>query len=786
MPAEYNAQRKNFDIVVAEQGYIFVANMEGILSFDLEHWTTIHLPNYERVMALSKDESGKVWYKGINTTGFIEANEKGELKAIAADADLSLFEPQTKLVLNNNDIFEAIVGQGLHIYNQKENKELYITTVNGLCSNNINAICVDAVGNIWGATDNGVFVMKYPTPYGKYTPNEGLHGEVKCITNYKGSIYAGTNQGLFQVTDYNTVKKIDGVIGCHKLKAYGKDLLIAAANGLWQFDGKTIQQLSNLFTIDVEIENDKFICTCQDGIWLVEKNGNSRMIDNVTSETLYEAQYKLPEEWQTDAVGKNLYHVGGDENENKRWLGPYKDYLINTVFVEDETLWLGTDNGLFTANRDYMKFTISMTPPTMHFGRIYYYTDSASIVWGGYPDYLQEEKLSLPSNVKFININFATKRIGCLTRSLYSYNVDNSGWTEWSERTNFMLNNPAYGSHNFVVKTKNAYGMESEPITIVFDVEYPWYLRWYSIILYLIVLWILTHQVVEFRTRQLEEASLRLEKMVDERTAELKNTQKELVRSEKMATVGKLTQGLIDRILNPMNYINNFSRLNIDLLKDLKENVEDVKDKIEGELYEDCTDILEMLEQNLSKISDHGLNTSRILKAMEGMLKEPKLNITEYDINLEMRPIVESAKAAFEEKTALASTKIEIKAPSEPILVRCDIQAISRVIQSMILNSVYAINKRFERGDETQGSVIIELAKYEKSVFITIRDNGIGIEETILEKVFDPFFTTKTTSEAAGVGLYLCKNIITMMNGDIVVTSEKNKFTEFKIVLWQN
>ena len=103
----------------------------------------------------------------------------------------------------------------------------------------------------------------------------------------------------------------------------------------------------------------------------------------------------------------------------------------------------------------------------------------------------------------------------------------------------------------------------------------------------------------------------------------------------------------------------------------------------------------------------------------------------------------------------------------------------------MIVNSIYAIHRRFEK-DNVPGQITIELSNYDKSTFITVQDNGIGIEEAILDKVFDPFFTTKTTSEAAGVGLYLCKNIISMMNGDIVVASQKDKFTEFKIILWQN
>lgn len=784
MSTDYNAQRKNFDILCDDKGFVFVANMEGILCYDFEHWTTIHLPGYERVTAISKDDNGRIWFKGIESTGYIEVGEKGSQTAVIAPADESMFAPNSKLTFGQNEVFESVSGQGLHIYNKENRTDFYLTTINGLCSNNINAICADKIGNIWGATDNGIFMLKYPTAYGRFTPHEGLHGEVKCVDKYKGIIYVGTNQGLFKQVDNISMTKVEGVIGCHQLKKHEGNLLIAAANGLFLFDGATLKQISNHFVVDVKVQDGHYICTCQDGIWLIEKNGSSRLIDQVTREKLFEAQYTLPSGWSTDGKGQNLQHDGGDVNENGRWLGPYKDYTVNAVFADNDILLVGTDNGLFTADRNYQKYTISMEAPTLHFGKIIYFTDTVNVVWNGFPNYVQEETANLPSNTKFVKINFATKRPGCFSNSLYSYRTDGGTWSRWLPENSFLYNNPGYGKHVFEVKTKNAYGMESEPISFDLYVGYPLYLRWYAIVFYILLLLYFTYQAISWRTNKLKEESERLEKMVEERTAELRDTQKELVRSEKMATVGKLTQGLIDRILNPMNYINNFSKLNIGLLSDLKENVEDVKDNIDEDIYDDCADIVSMLEQNLAKISDHGMNTTRILKAMEGVLKEPKINIAEHNLTMEINSIVESARSAFSEQMKISSTVIEYLAPNENIVANCDSQALSRVMQSMILNSSYAINKRFEK-DNTVGKIVVDLSRNAESIVIAIKDNGIGIEDTILDKIFDPFFTTKTTSEAAGVGLYLCRNIISMMNGDIVVTSEKNKFTEFKIVLWQ-
>lgn len=127
-----------------------------------------------------------------------------------------------------------------------------------------------------------------------------------------------------------------------------------------------------------------------------------------------------------------------------------------------------------------------------------------------------------------------------------------------------------------------------------------------------------TYQTVGTTKNEIEEKSLKLEKALKE----LGQAQDELVRQEKMATVGKLTQGLIDRILNPLNYINNFSHLTSGLLKDLYQNLESVKELLDEDTYLDSVDVINMMRDNLEKIEEHGSNTTRVLKAMEEILRD--------------------------------------------------------------------------------------------------------------------------------------------------------------------
>ena len=137
---------------------------------------------------------------------------------------------------------------------------------------------------------------------------------------------------------------------------------------------------------------------------------------------------------------------------------------------------------------------------------------------------------------------------------------------------------------------------------------------------------------------RLLKEKMRLEKIVDERTSQIRKqkdeieeksqslekalndlsaAQYQLLRQERMATVGTLTKGLVDRILNPMNYVNNFSHMSLGLLKDMKANLEDEEEKMSQDNFDDCLDILDMLNTNLSKIEQHGVNTTRMLKVME-------------------------------------------------------------------------------------------------------------------------------------------------------------------------
>ncbi|MBR5906167.1 MAG: ATP-binding protein, partial [Bacteroidales bacterium] len=297
----------------------------------------------------------------------------------------------------------------------------------------------------------------------------------------------------------------------------------------------------------------------------------------------------------------------------------------------------------------------------------------------------------------------------------------------------------------------------------------------------LLVIVFLVYQIFRFRMRRMAKEQERLEAIVDERTKELRAAQNQLLRQEREAAIGKLTKGLIDRILNPMNYINNFAHLTLGLSGEMRKNIEDEKDNLTVDTYEDSMDVMDMMKTNLEKIEQHGRSTTRTLKAMEEMLKERSRKFEPTDLGLLCQQCVDKLKNYYAADIDALGIQVECLKPDDPVMRDVVAEQISKSFMSMLSNSIYAIKKKAEKGGEYKPVLRVTVAQEDGHVLIKIYDNGIGIEESIIGKIFDPFFTTKPTAEAPGVGLYLSQQILHDCGGNITVSSVKDEYTEFVI-----
>jgi signal transduction histidine kinase len=259
----------------------------------------------------------------------------------------------------------------------------------------------------------------------------------------------------------------------------------------------------------------------------------------------------------------------------------------------------------------------------------------------------------------------------------------------------------------------------------------------------------------------------------------LQSTQAQLIQSEKLASLGELTAGIAHEIQNPLNFVNNFSELSVELAEELKEEIQ--KPDIDKGLIEElATD----LAANQEKINLHGQRASAIVKSMLEHSRVSKGKKEPTDLNVLADEYLRRAYHGLRAKESGFNATMETH--FDPDLPKIEVipQDISRVLLNLINNAFYAVNEKAKLGIKGyQPTIIVSTKKREKGIEISIQDNGSGIPDSIKDKIFQPFFTTKAAGQGTGLGLSLAYDIVTKGHGgslDLISTLETGaKFTIF-------
>jgi len=276
---------------------------------------------------------------------------------------------------------------------------------------------------------------------------------------------------------------------------------------------------------------------------------------------------------------------------------------------------------------------------------------------------------------------------------------------------------------------------------------------------------------------------LKTEKKKAEATlTELKSTQSQLIQAEKMASLGELTAGIAHEIQNPLNFVNNFSEVSNEMIKEIQD--ERAKSKIErNEALQD--ELLEDISRNLVRISDHGKRADNIVK---GMLQHSRKSTAEKEptnINKLTEEYLKLAYHGLRAKDKSFNTRLKTDFDNTIGNINIIPQDFGRVILNILSNAFYAVNEKkqqFKVGFEP--TISICTLKNDQNVEIRIKDNGNGIPKKVLNKIFHPFFTTKPTGQGTGLGLSMSYDIVTKGHGGTLkVTTEIGSYTEFKILL---
>ena len=272
-------------------------------------------------------------------------------------------------------------------------------------------------------------------------------------------------------------------------------------------------------------------------------------------------------------------------------------------------------------------------------------------------------------------------------------------------------------------------------------------------------------------------------KQVDNALNELRATQKQLIQSEKMASLGELTAGIAHEIQNPLNFVNNFSEVNAELIDELKNE----RSKVKSERNEQSEDeILDNIKNNTEKIIHHGKRADSIVR---GMLQHSRNTSTVRELTNINTLADEYFRLAYHGLRAKdKSFNAILETDFDETIGKIDIipQDIGRVILNIITNAFYAVNEKAKLRSASGGyapRVTVETKKINDKIQIKVSDNGNGIPKNIIDKIFQPFFTTKPTGEGTGLGLSLAYDIIKAHGGEIKVETKEGEGTEFIIRL---
>jgi signal transduction histidine kinase len=287
--------------------------------------------------------------------------------------------------------------------------------------------------------------------------------------------------------------------------------------------------------------------------------------------------------------------------------------------------------------------------------------------------------------------------------------------------------------------------------------------------------------------QRLEAAKAQVEAALEN----LKKTQQQLVTQEKLASLGQLTAGIAHEIKNPLNFVNNFAALSVDLAKELREEIG--KQRAEGEGpgakskddFANIEEIIDTLIQNAEKINHHGKRADNIVKSMMQHARGSSGQRELVDIN---HLLDEAVNLTYHGMRANdASFNITIEKDYDESIGKIEIvpQDISRVFLNIINNACYAAQQKKKMNpDGFSPTLSVSSKNLSEKIEIRIRDNGNGIPVDIREKIFNPFFTTKPTGQGTGLGLSISYDIIVQEHrGEVKVETEKGKFTEFVVRL---
>jgi signal transduction histidine kinase/ligand-binding sensor domain-containing protein len=729
------AEQDVFSILQDRAGNMWFGCFGAISKFDgktfTNYTTNQGLPGWSQIWNSMEDREGNLWFSSWN--GVYKFDGKSFTNYTTGQG---LFSDQTLSVMQDKKGNMWFSGYGLDKWN--EQSAMNYTFESGMPCPEMPGLAEDEAGNIWVGTYGKGLCRIHNDSLTVYTTTQGLGDNTifsikEDRVNHR--LWFGTNSGLAMLKEQDLLTKNPDSIRFENFNittgyqikdfSFNFSLFVDKAGVVWggtgdgkliRFDYNKIKPVRNAFQVQLQniaINNDN-IC------WnLLAKNKQGNHVDDSLA---------ILNEMVT-TFGKVL-----SAPESQKILDKYHDLKFDSIT----------------------------------------------------PFYPIPQNLELPYKMNNISIDFTAIEPGFANQVKYQYILKgyNHTWSPLSEKFSANFGNISEGTYTFIVRAVNPSNVWSEA-SYTFKVLPPWFRTWWAYCFYgllLLALFFMAGRMIRKRTIQKEkektkERELEHAKEIEKAYHELKSTQAQLIQSEKMASLGELTAGIAHEIQNPLNFVNNFSEVN-------QEMIAEMQTELKAGNTEEAIAISNEIKDNEEKINHHGKRADAIVK---GMLQHSRSSTgvkESTDINTladeYLRLSYHGLRAKDKDFNAIMETHFDNSIGKINIIP----QDIGRVLLNLCNNAFYATHeKKQQAGNSYQPIITVTTKKINSSIEIKVADNGNGVPQKVIDKIFQPFFTTKPTGEGTGLGLSLSYDIIKAHGGEIKVETKEGEGTTFIIQL---
>lgn len=712
------------------------------------------------------EENGKLWVSSFGGLDIIDEAHKtmehtGRKEGLLSDSIYAVIKD------SHNNIWLTGPSAGVEMIDSARNNIKRLDKANGLSDNTIVDVKEDNDGRVWLAHQySGVDVID-PKTWTVQNLNNAPGLKDTCFRNLmpdkQGRMWIGTNKGI-----------------------YVADMKQGTLTSISTKEGLSDNYISSM----VEYNDDVIVGTYNSGNIITPAlpgkiNGKWNIYRLAKSEGLGDVNTS----WDVNIVTKKGQYLWGDQgitiiNQIKKEQDSSPTYITGISIMNEpmnfaNPVSLNKQDTLWTADSFYIK---GQQPENTGFEQ------QGRIRWGSVSGpYNLPVNLQIPYNQNYIQFQFAQANLGRQDSVLYSYILEgiDKKWSPVSEKTftDNYLNLPS-GEYTFKVRSRGLDGKWSPPGILEFTIMPPWYKTWWAYLIFgLIVLGLLRAYIV-FRSRRLKNENRILEEKVALRTNELqksledlKSAQKQLVQSEKMASLGELTAGIAHEIQNPLNFVNNFSDVNVELINEMKNELADGK-------VQEAILIAEDIRENEQKINHHGKRADSIVKGMLQHSRKSTGQKEPTDLNALADEYLRLSYHGLRAKDKTFNATMKTDFDESIGKINLISQDMGRVLLNLFNNAFYSVaEKKKELLNGYEPTLFVSTKKLDGKVQICVKDNGNGIPQKALDKIFQPFFTTKPTGEGTGLGLSLSYDIVKVHEGTLQVKTKEGEFTEFLISL---